>query len=119
MSLYYIFSIVTIVTTVTTVTIVTVVTIALGSQVLQALVRAHQEKRAAVTEAEIDHFMSLSKFSAAPVGNSTSAPQQRSPAEVEAYLKKHNVTEMLNRALADLVAEMPADPKEVLSRHFK
>jgi len=93
---------------------------------LQALVRKHQAAREKVTEAEIDYFMSTSKFGVnLPYGTRTAPPaKEKKPAAtgqaaVQSYLAQHDIEGMLQAALNNLAKEMPPDPKAFLAQAFK
>ena len=100
--------------------------------VLQDLVRKHQEARKRVTEEEIDYFMSTAKFggsreggytskkkkaAAAPVASGASSTQKQ--AEVQSYLDSHNIQGMVQAALENLAKEMPPDPRAFLAQTFQ
>merc|ERR1712166_444721 len=91
------------------------------STVLQELVAAFQVRRAAVTEEEVDYFMSVDKFkkhqasqASAPANSTADA----GVASLEQYLGNHNLEGLLGDAANQIAKDKPADPIAALAAHF-
>jgi len=89
--------------------------------VLQELVAAFQVRRAAVTEEEVDYFMSVDKFkkhqasqASAPANSTADA----GVASLEQYLGNHNLEGLLGDAANQIAKDQPADPIAALAAHF-
>lgn len=87
------------------------------TKVLQELVAAFQVRRAAVTDAEVDYFMSVEKFKKHKESASNSTADA-GVASLQQYLSTHNIEGLLGNAANHIAGDKPADPIKALAEYF-
>eukprot|EP00658_Telonema_sp_P-2_P022455 TRINITY_DN18977_c0_g1_i5.p1 TRINITY_DN18977_c0_g1~~TRINITY_DN18977_c0_g1_i5.p1 ORF type:complete len:661 (+),score=221.05 TRINITY_DN18977_c0_g1_i5:174-2156(+) len=86
--------------------------------VLQELVAEFQKKRAAVTEADVDYFMSVAKFNNQPERAVNQTTSGDGMAGLHEYLARHNLEGAMDEAANHVAKTQPADPMKALSEYF-
>eukprot|EP00658_Telonema_sp_P-2_P022453 TRINITY_DN18977_c0_g1_i2.p1 TRINITY_DN18977_c0_g1~~TRINITY_DN18977_c0_g1_i2.p1 ORF type:complete len:115 (+),score=44.69 TRINITY_DN18977_c0_g1_i2:153-497(+) len=85
---------------------------------LQELVAEFQKKRAAVTEADVDYFMSVAKFNNQPERAVNQTTSGDGMAGLHEYLARHNLEGAMDEAANHVAKTQPADPMKALSEYF-
>jgi len=89
--------------------------------VLQELVADFQRNRAAVTEADVDYFMSVAKFDGKPMDQAggSNACGDGGIGELQQYLSKHNLEGAMQEAVNHVAKTKPEHPMKALASYFQ